>query len=122
MFGGPAEEPTTNGIIASAKIAGVNFIDTADRYWEGKSEDIVSRVIAHDHRHWILATKLANPTGSCPNDRGPSNIHAARIDRLMVNQPYNNAVNREPEVEHVPACAHYVVSALFPTAPSHAMY
>jgi aryl-alcohol dehydrogenase (NADP+) len=29
------------------------------------------------------------------------------IDRPMVSQPYYNAMNRMPEVEHLPACAHY---------------
>ncbi|MGI9385331.1 MAG: aldo/keto reductase [Methyloligellaceae bacterium] len=29
------------------------------------------------------------------------------IDRPVVSQPYYNAMNRMPEVEHIPACAHY---------------
>ncbi len=29
------------------------------------------------------------------------------IDRPIVSQPYYNAMNRTPEVEHLPACAHY---------------
>ena len=45
MFGGPTDEPTSARIIARAKDAGINFIDTADAYAEGRSEEIVGRAI-----------------------------------------------------------------------------
>ena len=75
MFGGPTDEPTAARIIAHARDAGVNFIDTADAYTAGQSEEITGRAIA-EHRHWwVLATKLANPTGPGPNQRGLSRRH-----------------------------------------------
>lgn len=70
MFGGPTDEKTSARIIARAKDAGVNFIDTADVYTEGRSEEITGRAIKADRSQWILATKLCNPTGPGPNDRG----------------------------------------------------
>ncbi len=71
-FGGPTDEPTANDIIAQARDAGVNFIDTADAYTGGASEQIVGRAIAPDRDSWVLATKLANPGASDPNGGGTS--------------------------------------------------
>ncbi|HUK11498.1 MAG TPA: aldo/keto reductase [Stellaceae bacterium] len=72
MFGGAADEPTSVRIIAGAREQGVNFIDTADQYNEGRSEEVVGRAIARDRDRWVLATKLANPWGSGPNEVGLS--------------------------------------------------
>src|SRR5262249_61729916 len=53
---------------------GINFIDTADMYSDGASEEIVGRAIrdfaARDAI--VLATKVYHATGSGPNDRGLS--------------------------------------------------
>ncbi|MDQ6680429.1 MAG: aldo/keto reductase, partial [Pseudomonadota bacterium] len=54
---------------------GVNAIDTANAYAGGESERITGRLICDDRDHWILATKLANPMGPGPNDRGLSRRH-----------------------------------------------
>ncbi|MCW3473514.1 aldo/keto reductase [Limobrevibacterium gyesilva] len=75
MFGGATDEATALRIIARARAQGVNFIDTADAYNEGRSEEVVGRAIAANRDWWILATKLANPTGSDPNSRGTSRRH-----------------------------------------------
>lgn len=72
MFGGRTEEAEARRIIDDAAEAGVNFIDTADNYAEGRSEEIVGRAVAADRHRWVLATKLANPQGDGPNRRGLS--------------------------------------------------
>jgi aryl-alcohol dehydrogenase-like predicted oxidoreductase len=41
MFGGPTDEPTSGRIIAHARKAGINFIDSADVYNNGRSEEVV---------------------------------------------------------------------------------
>ena len=46
MFGGPTDEATSARIIAKAREAGINFIDTADAYNGGGSEEVVGRAIA----------------------------------------------------------------------------
>ena len=175
MFGGPADEATSGRIVAKAREAGVNFIDTADAYNDGNSEQVVGRAISNSRHNWILATKLANPMSDDPNQSGlsrrwvlqaasdslkrlgtdyidiyylhkedhstpleetvramgelirqgkvryfgVSNYRAWRvaeicnicdrlgIDRPVVSQPYYNAMNRMPEVEHFPACGYY---------------
>ncbi len=175
MFGGPTDEATSTRIVAKAREAGVNFIDTADAYNGGNSEAVVGRAISSNRQNWILATKLANQMGDDPNRGGlsrrwvlqaaeeslkrlgtdfidiyylhkedhatpleetvramgeliqqgkvryfgVSNYRAWRvaeicnicdrlgIDRPVASQPYYNAMNRMPEVEHFPACSYY---------------
>jgi aryl-alcohol dehydrogenase-like predicted oxidoreductase len=175
MFGGPTDEATAARIVAGARDAGINFIDTADQYTDGRSEEITGRAVKAKRDWWVLATKVANPTGEGPNGTGlsrkwvmraceaslrrlgadhvdvyylhkedhgtpltetvhamsdliragkiryfgVSNFRAWRVaeicricddigvDRPVVSQPYYNAMNRMPEVEHLPACGHY---------------
>jgi aryl-alcohol dehydrogenase-like predicted oxidoreductase len=72
MFGSQTDEPTTRRIIGEARERGVNFLDTADVYNEGRSEEIVGRAIAGERDRWIVATKLGNPVGPGPLERGLS--------------------------------------------------
>jgi aryl-alcohol dehydrogenase-like predicted oxidoreductase len=78
MFGDQTSEAEAGRIVAAAREAGVNAIDTADAYAGGESERITGRLIAADRDRWVLATKLANPTSSDPNDRGLSRRHMIR--------------------------------------------
>ena len=75
MFGGATDEATSQRIIDRAREQGVNFIDTANAYNEGASEEVTGRAIAAHRSHWVLATKFTNPTGPGPNDRGASRRH-----------------------------------------------
>ena len=72
MFGGSTDEAASAGIIAGAREAGINFLDTADFYNEGRSEEVTGRTIAGERDRWVLATKVANPMGAGPNERGLS--------------------------------------------------
>ncbi len=175
MFGGRTEPDEAERIIAHGRDQGVNFIDTADVYTAGRSEEITGAAIASQRDEWVLATKVAGPKGEGPNQRGLSrkwlmdacegslrrldtdyidiyylhkedpetplaetvgalgdlirqgkiryfglsNYRSWRvaeichiceglgIDRPVVSQPYYNAMNRMPEVEHLPACDFY---------------
>ena len=55
--------------------AGGNFIDTADIYSNGVSEEITGRVIRDKRQGLVLATKVAGPMGGGPNDLGLSRKH-----------------------------------------------
>jgi len=72
MFGDQTDEAEASRIVAAAREAGLNAIDTADVYANGESERIVGRLIAGDRARWVLASKVANPIGKEPNDRGLS--------------------------------------------------
>lgn len=175
MFGGPTEEPEAARIIAKAAEQGVNFLDTADAYNAGRSEEIIGRAIQADRQNWVVATKVAFPMGPGLHQQGLSrkwislavdgslrrlgtdyidiyylhreehdtplsetvraigdlvrqgkiryfglsNYRSWRvaeicrlcddlgIDRPVVSSPYYNALNRMPEVEHLPACGYF---------------
>ena len=72
MFGGPADETESQRMIAAARDAGINFIDTADVYNGGKSEEVVGRAIRTERDQWVVATKLNGIMGPGPNQRGSS--------------------------------------------------
>ncbi len=78
MFGGETNEADALAIVARAQAQGVNCIDTADAYNAGRSEEVVGRAIAGQRDWWVLATKIANPTGAGPNSRGTSRLHIQR--------------------------------------------
>jgi aryl-alcohol dehydrogenase-like predicted oxidoreductase len=70
MFGDRTDAAEAGRIVASAREAGVNFIDTADVYVKGDSERVTGKLIAPDRDRWVLATKVANPMSDDPNRRG----------------------------------------------------
>ena len=70
MFGGQTDVATSKRITDSARNSGINFIDTADIYNKGISEEITGKLIAEDRSWWVLATKVANPMGESPNQKG----------------------------------------------------
>ncbi|MCC0015405.1 MAG: aldo/keto reductase [Rhodobiaceae bacterium] len=184
MFGGRTEEKDAVKIIDHAYDNGVNFIDTADQYNMGASEEIVGRAIRKKRDRWVLATKLGNAMGKSVNRKGlsrkyvyeathaslkrlkadyvdisylhkedhdtpleetigayadlmragkvryigVSNHRAWRVAEIVricrdlginppvISQPYYNAMNRMPEVEHLPACGHFGIG-VFPYSP-----
>jgi aryl-alcohol dehydrogenase-like predicted oxidoreductase len=59
-------------IIHKALDAGINFVDTADRYSGGGSEEIVGQALKGRRDDVVLATKVNGPMGDDPNQRGTS--------------------------------------------------
>ena len=75
MFGawGNPDHDDSIRIIHAALDAGINFIDTADVYGQGESEEIVGKALAGGRRNdTILATKFHNAMGEDPNQQGNS--------------------------------------------------
>ncbi len=75
MFGEIGEPDHDAGvkIIHTALDAGINFVDTADVYSKGESEEIVGKALADGRRDdVILATKFHGDMGSDPNEKGNS--------------------------------------------------
>jgi aryl-alcohol dehydrogenase-like predicted oxidoreductase len=66
-------------IVRHAIDGGINFVDTADMYSEGRSEEIVGMALKGSIRDdVVLATKFHNPMGSRPNQRGNSRLWIMR--------------------------------------------
>ncbi len=74
MFGawGNPDHEESVAIIHAALDAGINFIDTADVYSAGESEEIVGRALAGRRDEVVLATKVHGTMGRDPNEGGNS--------------------------------------------------
>jgi aryl-alcohol dehydrogenase-like predicted oxidoreductase len=102
MFGaiGNPDHDESIRIIHKALDAGINFIDTADAYSHGESEEIVGKALKGRRDDVVLATKLHLPMGDDPNQRGNSRrwimtevenslrrLQTDRIDLYQIHRP-----------------------------------
>jgi aryl-alcohol dehydrogenase-like predicted oxidoreductase len=74
-FGREADEATSRSMLDRFLDAGGNFVDTADVYSDGVSEQITGRALGAKRATVVLATKVRFPTGPGPNDVGLSRRH-----------------------------------------------
>ena len=73
VWGFGASREDSGRIIAAYAEAGGNFLDTANKYHEGQSEEIVGAAIADRRDRWVVATKYTLATGAGdPNSAGNS--------------------------------------------------
>jgi aryl-alcohol dehydrogenase-like predicted oxidoreductase len=89
MFGawGNPDHDDSIRIIHRALDAGINFVDTADVYSQGESEEIVGKALAGGRRdNVVLATKVWGPMGDDPNQRG--------VTRRWIMQEVENSLRR----------------------------
>ena len=80
MFGswGNTDHDDCVDIIHRGLDAGINFVDTANVYSAGESEEIVGRALKGRRDDVVLATKFHAGTGPGPNDRGNNRKHIFR--------------------------------------------
>jgi aryl-alcohol dehydrogenase-like predicted oxidoreductase len=69
---GNADHDDSIRIIHAALDAGVNFVDTANVYSAGESEEILGKALKGRRDDVVLATKVCGPMGEDPNRRGIS--------------------------------------------------
>lgn len=74
-FARESDEETSRSLIERFIQAGGNFIDTADVYSDGRSEEIVGQALKGRRQDFILATKVRFRMGPGPNDVGLSRKH-----------------------------------------------
>src|SRR5689334_80430 len=76
-FGWGADEDESRRIIDAALDAGINFLDTANVYARGVSEEFTGRALARDGKRdrVFLATKVHGRMGEGPNDQGNTRFH-----------------------------------------------
>lgn len=77
-FPDPSGKEESIRIIHRALDAGVNFIDTANVYNGGRSEEVVGEALKGRREQVVLATKVHGKMGEGPNDRGNSRYHIMR--------------------------------------------
>src|SRR3954469_1806836 len=70
MFGDQADEAEADRIMRQARDAGINFIDTADAYGGGRSEEIVGKTVSSDRDPWRIAPKVGTRLPPLSPDRG----------------------------------------------------
>lgn len=107
MFGEQTDDAVAKRIVDKAFEQGINFIDTANNYNGGVSEEVVGRLIAERRSHWVLATKFGNPNpgGRAPNDRGasrPSIIQSVESSLKRLNTDYIDLLYLHREDDSVP--------------------
>ncbi len=101
MFGGKSSREESVRIIRRAVDAGVNFVDTADVYNEGRAEEITGEGLKGLRDRVVLASKVGMKVGEGPNDSGISRYHIVqgveaslrrldtdRLDLLYVHWPF----------------------------------
>jgi aryl-alcohol dehydrogenase-like predicted oxidoreductase len=88
MFGagGNPDQDDCIRIIHKALDFGINFIDTADRYSAGESEEIVGKALKGRRDKIVVATKVYGPMGDDPNQQGTS--------RRWIMQEVDNSLRR----------------------------
>jgi aryl-alcohol dehydrogenase-like predicted oxidoreductase len=75
-FGRETSEADSHAILDRFVAAGGTFIDTADVYSQGGSEQVVGSWLKNQKRYdLVVATKVRFPMGSGPNDAGLSRKH-----------------------------------------------
>ncbi len=74
-FGGKVDQQTVNDILDAALDVGINLIDTADVYQQGRSEETIGQAIKTRRGAYLIATKFRHPTGTGPNEGGASRHH-----------------------------------------------
>ncbi|MGI9646636.1 MAG: aldo/keto reductase [Ilumatobacteraceae bacterium] len=84
-FGREADEATSHRLLDVFVDAGGDFIDSADVYGPGTSEEVLGRWLARqDRERFVIATKVRFPSGSGPNDVGLGRKHIlASIDASL---------------------------------------
>ncbi|PRX98873.1 aldo/keto reductase [Allonocardiopsis opalescens] len=80
-WGWGAAKEESGRILEAFAEAGGNFIDTANRYTDGESENIVGELIAGDRDHWVLSTKYALNTR--PDDPNAGGSHRKNLARSL---------------------------------------
>ena len=73
QFGSPVDAGGVQSIMDASLEAGINFVDTADGYGGGLSEQYIGRAIKDHRSEWVVMSKFGNyAMGEGPNNRGNS--------------------------------------------------
>lgn len=114
-------EEASRPFIKRALALGINFFDTADVYSLGRSEEVLGRALRDFAKRddVVIATKVYNPMGPGPNDRGLSRKHILasidaslrRLDTDYVDLYQIHRWDKETPIEETLEALHDVVKA-----------
>jgi aryl-alcohol dehydrogenase-like predicted oxidoreductase len=82
-----------NKIIDAALELGINFIDTANTYVRGRSEETLGQALKGRRDRFILATKGGLPIGDGPNDRGASQYHLLQVFDISLRRLHTDHID-----------------------------
>jgi len=83
-FGGRADKPTSLAVIDHALGMGINFIDTAELYTQGRSEGLVGEAIKEKRSQVIIATKFGyRPSVGISEQGGSRNYIMKAVDASL---------------------------------------
>ena len=74
-FGAQLNEQDSINVVKRAVEKGINFIDTADIYVKGASEEILGKALTGMRDEIVLASKVGGPSEKGPNGRGLNRKH-----------------------------------------------
>jgi len=102
-FGGATDESDSFAIMQKAVDGGINIFDTANVYNAGESERIIGKFLKERNlrEQVILATKVYNPVGNLPNERGGTRYHIIKacddsLQRLQTDHIDLYQIHRPP--------------------------
>jgi aryl-alcohol dehydrogenase-like predicted oxidoreductase len=90
-FGWWVDQQGSEAVINHALDLGINYIDTADMYGEGRSEEYLGQILKGRRKEVIIGSKFAYEMGKGPNDRGGSRryiMRAAEASLKRLNTDY----------------------------------
>jgi aryl-alcohol dehydrogenase-like predicted oxidoreductase len=91
---GQTDEAAAHALLDKFAEMGGNFIDTADLYSAGRSEEYVGSWLAkQDREKFVIATKVRFPTGPGPNDVGLSRKHILNNVELSLKRLKTNYID-----------------------------
>ena len=80
IFGYACNQRQSKEILSAAEDYGVNFIDTADVYSEGRSEEMIGEALSGKRSRWIIASKVGVRSNESGNGRGSRKAIFSRIE------------------------------------------
>ena len=86
MFGDQTGASEAARIVADAHDRGVNFVDTADVYTAGASEEMLGDLIKANRHDWVLASKLGN--------KMPGGLNRGHYSRIWMMQALEQSLRR----------------------------
>lgn len=132
-FGGDADEETSAAMFNRCREAGINFFDSANVYSQGRSEEILGKLIANCRDEVIITSKVFGQMGAEMNARGSTrrNIRLAveatlkRLDTDYLDVYFLHQFDNETPIEQTLRAMDDLVKAgkiLYPAASNYAAW